>query len=157
MLKVPLNPVLAIPLPIRPPQHNTLHARKKKHHNTRPTANPHPLAIIRLIGTREDIRAQNRPTLPKRRKYRERARPLTVRRMRIPHPSEHHGHRYENLRREEQAEIAHRHRVAGREKDVADSGDEAGERDERPADVEAVGKVGDGDDHDPAEEIRRGG
>jgi hypothetical protein len=55
MLKVPVDTIFPIPLLIRPPQQRTLDAGQHKYHYTSPTADPHPLPVVRRIALGEDI------------------------------------------------------------------------------------------------------
>jgi hypothetical protein len=153
MLKVPVSAILPISLLISSPQKRTLHTRQHKNHKTSTTTDPHPLPIVRLIRLRENIRPQDRSTLPERSQNSQCASPLAVSGMRVPYPSQSHGNRDEDLRRQEQPKVAYSDGLAGREEDVADSCNQARTCDKGATDVEFVAEECDCNDHDPAKEV----
>lgn len=148
--------VLAIAATILPPQEEDLAKAGDDNDAARPEGHPHAPTVVRRIGGREDIGAQNGTALAPRGEDGQGRAALRVRRVRVAHPGEDEGDGDEDHHRQEEPDVPRRDGRLRAEDDVADGGDEGGADDERAPELVSVGDEGARDDGDPARGVGRG-
>jgi hypothetical protein len=155
MHSLSILPIFLIAHSIFGSKYRHLYQRPNHNEQARPTRDPHPLPIIRLISEGENVSAKHRTALPARGQERKSTGSFGVCGMGVGDPGEDQGGGGEDDGGEHDAEVADAYAGARCEADVADCGGHGGGCDEGATDAETVGDIGCGDHNYEGEDVGR--